>query len=839
MKRLSAILLSVFILLLMAGQGLAATGTYYIAPAGSIGTISATPTSGHAGSGYNIGDVLIISTGGTNAYVNVTGTNAGVVTSLAMTPASLLPSDGTYQPPLYCGSGYSVGTGNATTNLIGTGSGCQVDITGIMGSNTSSYNTWAKAANIPQTIRVYVNSHRNTNDIVNVAPGSFNTGITIDADYGSDIVTYQGAGRTNTLFNFTTGVSLFLDGTGSSGAVTINDMGIGGNAGNIAFSNSARTAAFNMNRVDFIGEPGHTSYLIRSSQQTNKSILNACRLLWRSNTTPIYTYSATNNIDFDECISQNAGSESVNQSAGQWEFDSGGTINLNNTYVFDSRTNGINANNASLTLNLNNGAVQGGIAVNTAFAVNKSAGTVNNNNCLILQNPFATSTKLTSGCTDNAITQSLYNSNPLFKGAAKGGIIMVTVDDAANFDYAGRIAPILAKYGFKATFVTPITGIPAASDLQALVAGGTLSTSTVVPPGVIEVGSHSYSHTPLAYQYALNFTQTGGTSPTVTFDGTTITCTASGGDYTVTCTTTGKSFGYIINQINGVKGWTCALSSTSSQNPLLMSNSTLASSLATLVTTAAPCDIQFANGVGGQFFVDEEATPRTTMTNYINPSGTLIDPQTGLPYVCNSFGAPYDGNCANGVAELLTAGYTSGRSNLSTLYPYLAALGSYHDMYQTMVYTNSLKGANDAATAANARAFGFAVAQSGLVLSFLSHYDAQYLPHDLDVIFAEWAKIPGLQVTSLQLGAAYIRSLWTDTGSGIFTRVWDMTPIPNNYKLQAGSPCIKAGTNVSLTTDYFGGTVHNPPNIGLDDTQLSGGGLSLSLSGWNFPGWRQ
>jgi len=81
--------------------------------AAGIQAINATPTA--PGTGYLLGDVLTCSVGGTGAQVIVTGVGAsGAVTSIA------LQHSGT-------GTGFTVGTGRATTG--GTGSGCTIEIT--------------------------------------------------------------------------------------------------------------------------------------------------------------------------------------------------------------------------------------------------------------------------------------------------------------------------------------------------------------------------------------------------------------------------------------------------------------------------------------------------------------------------------------------------------------------------------------------------------------------------------------------------------------------------------------------------------------------------------------
>lgn len=91
-----------------------------VSGAGGISTIAQAPTAG--GSGYALGDVSNV-TGGT-ARVRVIGVSGGVVTAIQ------LVSGGT--------SGYVVGTGTATTNVTGTGTGLTVNITAITAAGSTT-----------------------------------------------------------------------------------------------------------------------------------------------------------------------------------------------------------------------------------------------------------------------------------------------------------------------------------------------------------------------------------------------------------------------------------------------------------------------------------------------------------------------------------------------------------------------------------------------------------------------------------------------------------------------------------------------------------------------------
>lgn len=93
---------------------------------GGITALNATPTAG--GTGYALGDVFNITTGGTVGKGRVTGISAGgVVTSIELYSAGL---------------NYTTGTGKATTNVSGTGTGLTVEITtvGTVGRITLTTN---------------------------------------------------------------------------------------------------------------------------------------------------------------------------------------------------------------------------------------------------------------------------------------------------------------------------------------------------------------------------------------------------------------------------------------------------------------------------------------------------------------------------------------------------------------------------------------------------------------------------------------------------------------------------------------------------------------------------
>jgi hypothetical protein len=92
--------------------------------AGIISTVAAAPTAG--GTGYAVNDVLEIDEG-TGGKVKVTAVTSGVVTAIELNSAV----DGGGKRNYDRGTGYTTGTGKATTKETGAGTGCTVNITAL------------------------------------------------------------------------------------------------------------------------------------------------------------------------------------------------------------------------------------------------------------------------------------------------------------------------------------------------------------------------------------------------------------------------------------------------------------------------------------------------------------------------------------------------------------------------------------------------------------------------------------------------------------------------------------------------------------------------------------
>jgi len=209
----------------------------------------------------------------------------------------------------------------------------------------------------------------------------------------------------------------------------------------------------------------------------------------------------------------------------------------------------------------------------------------------------------------------------------------------------------------------------------------TAALRTMVSAGTMEVASHTWSHTNLTYDHALNFSQTGGANCTVAFDGATITCDCDGTDYDQTCDTTATAtdtLGEIITALHSKKGWTVAKSTTGGQAANNIYDNAKATSFTNLLATAEPCDIDFdRTGYTTGLFKDEIADAKTWMAGtLVNGAGNVTDGQTGATYVCNSLAAPYNAFDAESEAAAKASGYLISRGTLDTE----TATGTYYGL---------------------------------------------------------------------------------------------------------------------------------------------------------------
>lgn len=460
------------------------------------------------------------------------------------------------------------------------------------------------------------------------------------------------------------------------------------------------------------------------------------------------------------------------------------------------------------THTVNNNILFGGTGEVVAPIVNLD-GTLNASNNLILSNPFSLSTYITGATTDN---NNIKGTIPRITSYGRTGYIIPCVDDSSGITYVQALSSLLSARNMKGTwFINQ-------SDWDA---GNNIAAQQLIAGGIIEVGSHSYSHQPANATTLGTITYSGaGANPKYVVDLTNHqfcvqTDTVDGNCQTLS-STNDNSFASILSAIRSATSNQWNITYTTVTSNTLTGNlkmSSLAEVSATAITTPIALNISDydLSDASSGFYNDEIKSVKTWMEDTLF-SG-ITDPQTALPYKTNSIGNPYNVYSANYAAAERTAGYLASRS---TGYATLNNI----DMYGIKTLNVAVFiGATEEITKAMVRSIAATAAENGLVLYLLAHNegeasttDANGWPAVLDAL-KEYQDIGAIKVTSAQLMASEVRaSPWTyNATTGYSTRTYNTF---SDYHLRSGSPAINAGVDVGLTTDYDGKKIVSKPDIG-------------------------
>jgi hypothetical protein len=644
-----------------------------------------------------------------------------------------------------------------------------------------------------QKALTYLKTHSDTTNIIDIGTGTFSTsGVNATIDHANHAnLTIRGAGRLLTNLTSTANHTIYVTATTATGMV-IQDLTAYSTSFDALKIQGAAGTGLTVNDVDLqtgttsTGNPLHP-------YDIGLLNLNRVRLYW-ANGYAMRSQGSTVGI-WNNVISVGAGTLGASKD-GRWTFDTNSpSVTINGGAILDCSGVALTTTSATAAVTANNIILQGATTSSTAYIAQKSAGTLALNNCLVVGNQANANGRLTSGTTD---TNCVTTQQPGFVRPMRGGIIVPWVDDGANYADAVSVGALLKARGMRGSYALNTStigtsGCPTIGNLQTMITDGTL-----------EVACHGSTHCDMSYTHALGFTYTGaGASPTVAFDGTTITCTTTGDvDRTTYATTPGTTtLANIITAFNTVNHWTCALSNTGGQVPANLNSACLSSSLKTQAATAAPCDIDFdVSAYNAGYFQNEITAPKALLATGL---GATTDTQTGLAYVCNTFAAPYNVVSAGSKAAIISASYTNARTT-TAMPPLLSSI----DLFVNSAFgSDKTVNADETITRQRARAIGFTVAQSGEILHVYGHSATGGSP-DISLaqwgwMLDEWAKISNLTVTSAQLATAYIKTsgLWTDAGGGLWTRAYTMTDT-SGLKLLPGSASIQVGTDNDGSTDF-------------------------------------
>lgn len=667
------------------------------------------------------------------------------------------------------------------------------------GSNTAPYDTAAKAASTLKTVVDYIRAHGSGGDTIQIGAGTYTGNDYAQLDNGKlNNLTINGAGRALTILNPGSAHVISI----SAGiAATVCNLSVKPDTTHLGVLAANNSCNLGLNNVDFVAPNNYTWHLLLNSGGNVSA--TGCRFYHQydagKRNVVIFQNNATG--QFANCLSMAA---QQSKAAGTWFFSGSGAVTIYNSAILDGQSYAVTVSGSG-PVTIMNSILSGGLVNSAAYTISTGNNTVTLANNLIVGSPWSTSYRGITGRYIDGGGNIPASANPEFVSFRRKGYLLPRIDDSANFNYAySTVAPVLRQFGYTGSFY--LTG----HDWSLW--GNDDKLRSMVMDGTIEVGSHSNTHSDL---------QLTGTIATVTRDMDTVTVdraantiSLSGGGTVAGFRT--KTLAQIRTELESLGatfvptvGWGTSVPGGIKTDTYgeVLNNSAAGNQLMLLIDNTA------ATG----YFKVEIADAKSTLTMLVNALGPVIDGQTGSPYICSGFAFPYNNESGAGRRAVIASGFAYGaghnqNGNGST--GDLEWVGNFDAYGIPSLGPTYLLGTDEAATRANARTWGFAAAHTGLVISLLMHGDVS--AQQLTWIFDEWSKFGSdLKVVSHRAFMDDVRNsgLWTDNGDGTFSRMYANDI--GDFHLQAGSPCIGAGTGGSgVTTDFVGALWANPPDIG-------------------------
>lgn len=642
----------------------------------------------------------------------------------------------------------------------------------LAGSNTSPYDTPAKAATYVNTVLNYIATIANDKDTVYIAAGTYDDDQDrIEIDHANHAnTTIIGAGRTQTVIQPNSVHAIPV--TSAVAGVTISDLTIKPATGYNGFYGNA-AATVTISNVDFIGVPTHSHHLAWSNQTT--VMFNWCRF-WHSRDRldparfPLMldgkSSGTVNYCLFLNYPGQNSHMVYIKDTAT-------GTHTFRNCTFAGSRHRAVQVSGG--TVNMYKCYAAGSMDTSSVYVLDRTGGTYNVYNTAVIGQPRTAWTYTINASSKRACNED----SPISDGSlpATAGWLTLHVDDTLNYNYAKSLADTLAPYGWGITWFVNVSNMtPEALDVVRQIAHMPYS----------EVGLHGYSHTNLSYKHALTFTYGGAdANPTVTF-----TAVVDSGDGVIHLETDGNddldidttsasydTLGEIV-ALSGTSNWAIAKSTTVGQTANQISLSIKAIALATKAQTAAPCDIDFdRTGYNRGFFKAEITDAIEELADLVNANGTVTAGQTGEAYVPLTMAAPYNAWDRDARQAAIDAGLKAARGIKTSLMQayngndYVMWSGNV-DLFLVPSWTNFDDDGNEANCRKEARALAMGAAQ-GALISILTHNSTQISLDELDWFVDEWAKMPsGFKVMSLYDVYQNVASTHMDNGDGTYSKAF-------------------------------------------------------------------
>lgn len=628
------------------------------------------------------------------------------------------------------------------------------------GSNTSPYDTWAKAANLPSTAVTAGNSDTGGDGphIMYIAPGTYDSYLTLtdsDWDYG----TIQGTSAHGSTALAAPGQVIISNATShtlqcSKTGVTVKSLSLTGT--------DATHDLIYLSGENFVGEDIYaynSGRLLLYTTNAANFIFRRLRLAGAGGSLGV-SFAGTSSGVISFFRIENSATMLLSTNIGVQNSGSG-DISLTNGIIQGATSSAV-ANTGAGSTTIKNSIIASGDSSATSCCVSRTAGAATVENCLLIPNwrKYGQDSGYFAGTVTD--TNNLKTVTPRWQRHQRRGFVVPCVDDTANHTYATELQTVLAGRGLTGTWY---------------INTGNLSTylaqaQAIRDAGVLELGFHAMTNARL---------DTTGGVYAITKAGATINVDRASD--TITVSGAGTVSGFKAKRLDTIK-----------------------TALEAIGCTVGDIPATLDSGVMGECFADSagnQASPYTPQL-LIDPTGAagffkaeIFDP---LAYFSAQLGvvpttiAPPGGQSSDDVqAAAVNAGFSAVRSALNMTD---ASWGLSSINLTRLVYLpgESVVGASDAATRANVRSIAERLSQVGGILVIVNH-STQVSQANWEIILDTiQSEYPEITITSLAAAVDEIKNsgIWTTADNITYTRTWtDLS----DYRLQGSSPLINAGLN--------------------------------------------
>lgn len=708
-----------------------------------------------------------------------------------------------------------------------------------LGSNTSPYDTWEKAANLIQTAVTLASA----GDTVIIQNGNWSENFDTKANgsAGSEITVQGKAGGTTHITRVGTGDSseaLEID----HSHWNFNNIVFDGGAvhsesrGPIKITNGADYLTFNDIEITGAGQFQCHDAVGKTKVEFNRCIVNGHHLVGTSSeTSSMYFQGAPCNITFNYCKFTAGNGKRIYpiyaRNAITMVFNNcffGGFI----TNVFYAYDNGNSFTARNCVFLSHNDGMSGSVPVFFRRGDNNSTFDVDYSYLLPGVDDVTTS-PLWGGAN---VTDGGHNETLTAPGIGKvghgNGMINLAVDDSfadSDVDLIEELTDVCDTYNVHMTWFVnpsyiingPITSAPAIAMMQSIVAAGH------------EVAAHGYSHTPMDTTTGIVVTGTG-TSPTVDIDraGDQIVCNDVENGNQIVSGFKAKLISAIISEIDAFTGWSATGGAYAAAFVYSLGESLDDSTGAQAAGAGYTTDLLLDTSCATGFFKVEVADCKTWI------EANITD------YTCSTFGYGTGTYSEDAKTAVENAGFDLGRTTYN-----VDGDISYRSIPQFAVSTTRghivHAGELEDGLRLMARALVYSLQIGEFAFGIYWHNSADMDAERLGWILDEINNVDldnEVTVGTYKEFFSYLddTNFYTESAN-VYTMVTDSYNIQDDLVPVTGSLLIDSGVDVGLTTDFILATVpeNSVPDMGLYEVLYVSTGnnrWNMSPTRWNGNG---